>query len=682
MNTLVVFGRSPGAATGKTRLRRHLDTETADALCHTFFADVLSWPLPPDTSLLLAVTEPLDGLAPLAAAATVHMQPDSGFGERLADAIDAAFERGAERVVLVGTDAPTLPPETVAACFAGLRSHPATIVPASDGGWVALGVDRPLGETLRDVPWSTDRTCRHTEKALRRAGRTPKVLPPWYDVDDSRSLEQLRGELTGRRAAERAPRTSLALRQGRTAPAWLAWLDRFGPWLIGAGVAVLTLTISLLRFYSLHAPAYDLGFFDQVASNTVRGQLMLTTFLPYSFLGEHWEPLFGVFAQLYRVIATPIWLIAIQAVALGLAPLAAARLARLWLPGRPHAPLVAALAMACSPLLTNAAPLGFHTEAVTPAVTLFALEAAATRRRLRFVLLMLVLAAVKEDALLVAAGAGWIAWRADRERLGLAVAAGGVAGFLLVVMVVMPFFRGGQPTDLAASYSWLAPGTTSIAAYLRAAATHPGAVLAHLVSPAALEGWALALLPLALLPPLSGWALLGALPPLLVALLSGTTWQGTLQLQYGLEAAPLLLACALLGWRRLPPRPAVTQAATVSLVAAAAAAYALAAALPGGRHYGPREEAGVARFLAANAVLERIPANAAVAASSGLVPHLSERAEIWEFPAGLGVPYVVLDERGPLSDQSRSGYAQARAALTAWHYRVVAAAGGVTLWQR
>jgi uncharacterized membrane protein/glycosyltransferase A (GT-A) superfamily protein (DUF2064 family) len=682
VNTLVVFGRSPSTSTGKTRLRRHVDTATADALCHTFFADILTWPLPPDTSLLLAVTEPLDGLASLASGATVHRQPDAGFGERLADAVDAAFQHGAQRVVVVGTDAPTLPPETLNACFSELGEHPSTLVPASDGGWVALGVDRPLGDALRDVPWSTDRTCRATEKALRRAERRPLVLPPWYDVDDAASLQQLRGELADRRAAARAPRTAAELRGGRTNPAWVAWLDRFGPWLIGAGVAILGLTISLLRFFTLHAQAYDLGFFDQVAWNTSHGRLFLSTFVPYSFLGEHWEPFFGVVAQLYRVVATPIWLMLVQALALGLAPIAAARLARVWLPGRPHLPVIAALAMACSPLLTNAAPLGFHMEAVTPAVTLFALQAAATRKRLRFVLLLMLLAAVKEDALLVAGGAGWIAWRADREPLGLAAAAAGVAGFLLVVLVLMPFFRGGHPTDLAASYAWLSPGSTSVAAFLRAALTHPGAVLVHLVAPRALQGWALAFLPLALLPLFSGWALLGALPPLLVALLSNSPWQGGLQLQYGLEALPLLLACALLGWRRLPPMPQLTRATTASLIAFPAAAYALVAPLPGGQHYDPGAEGGLSRFLAVNAVLDRIPRDAAVAATTGIVPHLSERTMVWEFPAGLGMPYVVLDDRVPLSDQSRPGYERARAALGGWHYRRVASADGVTLWAR
>ncbi|MGH7747218.1 MAG: DUF2064 domain-containing protein, partial [Candidatus Dormibacteria bacterium] len=434
MNTLVVFGRSPAPSAGKTRLRAHLDGPTADSLYHAFFADIASWPLPDETSLLLAVTEPLDGVAAVVPDADIHLQKDADFGERLADAVDAAFARGAERVVIIGTDCPTLPAESLADCFAKLRRHRATLVPAADGGWIALGLDRPIGDALRAVPWSSDRTCRATERALRRSGRRPLVLRPWYDVDDRPGLQVLRNEVRDRRAAERAPRTASVLRdrganesskagsnmrgsdeQKRARAAVLEWLDRHGPLLIAAVVTLISFAVSALRFYSFYASAYDLGFFDQVASNTVNGHLMLTTFLPYSFLGEHWSPMFGLIAQLYRIVQTPIWLMVVQATAFGIAALAAARLARVWLPGRPHAPVIAAFAIALSPLLTNAAPFGFHTEALTPAVALFALEAAATRHRLRFVLLLLVLATIKEDALLVAAGAGWVAWRADRE---------------------------------------------------------------------------------------------------------------------------------------------------------------------------------------------------------------------------------------------------------------------------
>lgn len=687
-----MFGRSPSPAAGKSRLRAHLDAPEADALYRAFFADILSWPLPDGTSLMLAVTTPLDGLGAIFGDAAVHLQPDADFGGRLADAVDSAFARGAERVVVVGTDAPTLPAETLNACFAGLSRRRATLVPAADGGWVALGLDRPLGHDLAGVPWSSDRACRATERALRRSGRPPLVLTPWYDVDDRSGLQLLRTEVRSAVAAARAPRTAAALTDGRPADARgsptsrrtavATWLDTHGTLLIAAAAALLTFALSALRFYAFRAPAYDLGFFDQVAFNTARGHLMLTTFLPYSFLGEHWSPIFGLIAQLYRLVATPIWLMLVQAIAFSLAALAAARLARVWLPGRPHAPVIAAFAAATTPLVTNAASWGFHTEALTPAIALFALEAAATRRRVRFVVLLLLLTTIKEDALLVVAGAGWIAWRADRERIGLIAMPLGVAGFLVMVLVVMPFFRGGQPSDLAVSYSWLSPGSTSIATDFRAALTNPGAVLAHLVSPSALQGWALALLPLALLPLLSGWALLGALPPLLVALLSGNQWQSVLHLQYGLEAAPLLLACALLGWRHLPPLPQLWRAAPAALVGASVLGYAASVALSNGEYFQPSELADLSRFAAAKAVLDRIPGNAPVAASSGLVPHLSERQEVWEFPAGLGVPYLVLDRRGPLSAQSSAGYDRALSQIGGWKYHVVASAGGVTLWQR
>jgi hypothetical protein len=201
----------------------------------------------------------------------------------------------------------------------------------------------------------------------------------------------------------------------------------------------------------------------------------------------------------------------------------------------------------------------------------------------------------------------------------------------------------------------------------------------HLLSARVLIGWAFALLPFALLPLLSGWALLGALLPLLVSLMSGNDWQNGLQLQYGLESAPLLLACAMLGWRRLPPFQVLLRAAPLTMVATSVIAYALVVTLPGNQ-FDTWWLGGSSRYPSVKTVLDRIPANAALSASTGLVPHLSERTEIWEFPAGLGVPYVVLDAPGLVSDKS-VGYANARAALRSWHYHVVAGADGVTLWK-
>ncbi len=210
MNALVVFGRSPVTGSGKSRLRTLLGAAAVDELYRAFLADILGWTVPTATSVIVALSHPADGLARLAPDARFVVQPPLNFGARIRAAFDSAFRLGAERVVIVGTDAPTLPAERVAACFSGLSDHRATLVPAADGGWVALGLDSPLGEVLAAVPWSSDETCAATQAALSSAGRPVAMLEPWYDVDDADGLERLRIEVRGA-AARRAPQTAALL---------------------------------------------------------------------------------------------------------------------------------------------------------------------------------------------------------------------------------------------------------------------------------------------------------------------------------------------------------------------------------------------------------------------------------------------------------------------------------------
>ncbi|MFN2451097.1 MAG: DUF2079 domain-containing protein, partial [Candidatus Dormibacteria bacterium] len=459
------------------------------------------------------------------------------------------------------------------------------------------------------------------------------------------------------------------------------------------------LAAELARYLSYQAPAYDLGFFDQVVERTARGHAWQSSFLSYSFLGQHFEPVLLLPAALDRLTPSPIWLLVIQAVALGLAPVAAWRLGRAWL--GPWGGWAAALATCLSPLLIRAALFDFHAEALTPAVALFALDAAARHHRVRFALLLAFLALVKEDALLVAAGAGWIAWCADRRSLGLALSVAALAGFALVVGVVMPHERGGAPGDLADRYAYL--GGRSVSAMLRGALTAPSRPLGRLLGRDGLAGLATAALPLALLPLGAGWALLGAVPPLLVALLSADPDQARLLYHYGLESFPLLLACALLGWRAvlrrrggltIPPRSVAPQSARRaerrrtgsgrllgSLLVGASLVVSVALALPAlADRLG---HVSLARHAQVERVLAGVPPAAEVSAQTGLVPHLSARASIFEFPSGFGTRYVVLDDLGPVSDQARAaGYATRRAQLSGAGYRPIRRAAGVTLWIR
>jgi hypothetical protein len=91
---------------------------------------------------------------------------------------------------------------------------------------------------------------------------------------------------------------------------------------------------------------------------------------------------------------------------------------------------------------------------------------------------------------------------------------------------------------------------------------------------------------------------------------------------------------------------------------------------------------GLQRAGAVDGILERIPPDAQVSASSGLLPHLSERRAISEFPAGSGAGWVVIDNANAPSQQSlSSGYRGAVARLATAGYRIEAQSSGVTLWR-
>ena len=208
----MVLGRSPVPGAGKRRLRDSLGDGAVDVLCDAFVRDTLAWAGAGSWDLLVAHRGPAWPLAAIAGPrARLVSQAEGDLGARIDGAVSDAFADGARRVVVVGTDSPTLPDALLIAAFDGLDTACATLVPAVDGGWVALGIATPLDGCLDGVRWSRPTTGADTVTALRAAGRDMVTLPPWYDIDDIGDLRRLAGELRGA-GSRRAPRTAAGLR--------------------------------------------------------------------------------------------------------------------------------------------------------------------------------------------------------------------------------------------------------------------------------------------------------------------------------------------------------------------------------------------------------------------------------------------------------------------------------------
>ena len=212
---LAVLARSPAPGQGKTRLRAALadrDPALVDRLVHAMVEDTLAWASRGRTLLVAGDGEP-GRLRALAPAARLVKQPCAGFGERIERALclGLAARRDASAVVQIGTDSPTLPDHLLESAYSALREREdAVLIPADDGGWVALGVVRCLDGSLAEAPvrWSTEHAAGETLAALRAAGRRVTVLQPWFDVDGLDGLRRICGDPV---AVRRAPRTVAAV---------------------------------------------------------------------------------------------------------------------------------------------------------------------------------------------------------------------------------------------------------------------------------------------------------------------------------------------------------------------------------------------------------------------------------------------------------------------------------------
>ena len=123
--------------------------------------------------------------------------------------IAAAALVASDRVVLIGSDAPTLPVAHVTAGLRALRRARVVLGPSLDGGYYLVGFRAPLPDVFTRMPWGGASVLARTLTRLRRARITPAVLPAWYDVDTPADLDLLTRHLAmlATLGSEPAPRT-------------------------------------------------------------------------------------------------------------------------------------------------------------------------------------------------------------------------------------------------------------------------------------------------------------------------------------------------------------------------------------------------------------------------------------------------------------------------------------------
>lgn len=183
----VLFAKKPAPGAVKTRLQSLISAHDAARLYEAMLLDcatVLYATSAATKVIAFAPAHAKDALHTLLAPIGVFEyvpQPDGDLGERMEGLMQWAFARGTERVVLVGSDSPSLPATYIDEGLALLREKEVVLGPSTDSGYCLVGRRKGESRIFQDVAWSTGMVL---EQTLARLGaQTLGLLPPWYDVD-------------------------------------------------------------------------------------------------------------------------------------------------------------------------------------------------------------------------------------------------------------------------------------------------------------------------------------------------------------------------------------------------------------------------------------------------------------------------------------------------------------------
>jgi len=399
------------------------------------------------------------------------------------------------------------------------------------------------------------------------------------------------------------------------------------PALLAALAAVGLTAASVYRHDYFGSNAYDLGIYDQ----TVWGYSRLEPTMDNTVLGtpnlllDHFQPILAALSPLYWIWDDVRMLLVAQAVFIALASVP------LFLWARREVGLVEAALFQIAYLVFWGVLAGniydFHELALAAPIVSLALYAALTRRtKLLWATVLLALLTKESLALTVVAIGIYVALVQRRWKLGLALAGVGTAAFAALLKLVIPAITG------RAYAHWLYPALGS----------GPGSALVHVVAHP-LDTVKLFFTPrekvAALLNLFAPWLFLPLVSPLVIVMiptlaerfLANKPEYWSQGFHYNLALAPILAFAAVDTTARLSR---LVQGRGHALIAPVLAVGVVVAGLyfSFGR-LRPLDELGrytsAAHAAEIRTCLETIPADASVAATSALVPHLTHRREIY-----------------------------------------------------
>ena len=127
---------------------------------------------------------------PIHSAENKQLQLGGDLGERMRNAFVAHLESGMEKVVLIGTDCPSMEGTHIVQAFEALEHSDLVLGPARDGGYYLIGMKRRADFLFEGITWSSELVLSQTLTLAAEQGLRSSLLPILEDIDSPEDWER------------------------------------------------------------------------------------------------------------------------------------------------------------------------------------------------------------------------------------------------------------------------------------------------------------------------------------------------------------------------------------------------------------------------------------------------------------------------------------------------------------
>lgn len=412
--------------------------------------------------------------------------------------------------------------------------------------------------------------------------------------------------------------------------------------------SVFFICIVLLKHYTFHSNAWDLGIFDEAIWNTTQGNFMFINVKDINYFSDHFSPILLLFVPFYLIgLGGPKLLICTQAIVVALGALPIYWLAKDNLKDEKFHFLFPFAYLFFLPLW-HIIVFDFHPESLAITFFLFAFYFLSKEKYSPFLCFVILGAMCKEDMNLIAAFFGlYILFFKKRKILGLILAVAGSFLFFFELQYLIPSFSTGESYLYFDRYAYLGNNFSEIAKTL---ILRPFYVLKYILIPDKIIYVLCLTGAVGFLCFLSPSTLLLAAPSFAQNILSMYAGQYGFHSQYNSGIIPFLFISAIFGLKNLLKNKDEkfikkwTKYASRIIIF-----FIIVSILEFSLGFFPRYTFITQHVLYGHNLLKQIPKNASVSASSNIYPHLAHRKNIWEFPKGIGsADYIIIETLDPI----------------------------------